>query len=165
MNLRLGVRLQSTACETSVVVIRAVASDDVAIRFAGHPMSFAGERFEPRARHHRAAGDPLLGKRYVGAEGSLELLWVSALRLQVCDSVVEMVADFAEYPLAFTPSEAQAASELVDTSISTTDGLAGARHHADTLEAVQRGVHRSLGRGPIFAPAPLVLLSPLVDLL
>ena len=73
MQLKPGTRLQSTTCDTQVVVVKA-PSDDVDLRCGGQPMVGVDEsvdRTEPAA--DKADGTQL-GKRYAVDDPALELL-------------------------------------------------------------------------------------------
>ena len=77
MQLRAGSRLRSAVDSTEVLVVRAPA-EDVDLRCGGHPMiAFDADApgGTPAAEH---AGGTLLGKRYVGPDGSFELLCTKA---------------------------------------------------------------------------------------
>ncbi len=74
MQLRPGLRLESTTCDTQVVVVKTPKdADDVDVRCGGEPMQevgAAGDRRPPAG-----SGDAtLLGKRYADDELGLELL-------------------------------------------------------------------------------------------
>ena len=77
MKVRAGTRLKSTVCSTEVMVVKA-PGDDVEITCGGAPMA------DPTS--DQSSGDPapdasdgtLLGKRYIDADGSLELLCTKA---------------------------------------------------------------------------------------
>jgi hypothetical protein len=74
MQLRPGTRLESSACDGQVIVVRAPAGVDVDLRCGGVPMrelGTAGSRVPITA-----VGDPgvLLGKRYADEELGLEVL-------------------------------------------------------------------------------------------
>ncbi len=77
MQLRPGARLQSVACTTSVIVIRAPA-DDLDIRCGGHPMLPAGTPFDPEEAVGDQGTGTLMGKRYGGDELGVELLCTKA---------------------------------------------------------------------------------------
>jgi hypothetical protein len=71
MNLKPGSRLQSQACDTQVIVVRAPATD-IDLQCGGHAMvavGSAGERVALSADHSKAT---LMGKRY--GNDTLELL-------------------------------------------------------------------------------------------
>lgn len=69
--MKAGTRLKSTVCDTEVVVIRCGGGS---IECGGAPMSEAGgDGAEPNADF---AGGSVMGKRYVDAAGTLELLCV-----------------------------------------------------------------------------------------
>jgi hypothetical protein len=73
MELKPGTRLESTTCDTQVVVVKAPAGD-VDLRCGGAPMvelGQAGERTEPAAAQ---AEGTLMGKRYAVEELGMELL-------------------------------------------------------------------------------------------
>ncbi|MFB4309655.1 hypothetical protein [Actinomadura sp. GTD37] len=71
MTLRPGDQLASTACSTRVIVVRAAAGDPPEIACGGAPMVPAEGPPPPPPE-----GDPTtqIGKRYVNAAGTLELL-------------------------------------------------------------------------------------------
>lgn len=74
MELKPGLRLESAACDTQVVVVKApAAGGDVDVRCGGHPLRElgAGGDLLPLAGEHDGT---LLGKRYEDAELGLELL-------------------------------------------------------------------------------------------
>jgi hypothetical protein len=69
--LKAGIRIQSAVCSTEVMVIQAPAGD-VDVRCGGAPMLALGQ---PKPGGAVAAGaGTQIGKRYVNAEGDLELL-------------------------------------------------------------------------------------------
>lgn len=73
MQLKSGLRLQSTACDTQIIVVRAPANADVDLRCGGHevvPVGGAGGN--PVAAEHSAG--TLMGKRYANDELGLEVL-------------------------------------------------------------------------------------------
>jgi hypothetical protein len=76
--LRPGVQLASTVCGTRVIVVRAPAGASPRIACGGRPMVDASAA-TPSEKPAPAAGDAgtLLGKRYVDAGGTLELLCTS----------------------------------------------------------------------------------------
>lgn len=75
--LKVGTQLKSAVCAAEVMVVAAPADQDVDVRCGGAPMVAqgvappAGVALDPAA-----AGGSALGKRYVSAEGTLELLCV-----------------------------------------------------------------------------------------
>ncbi|HEY9311016.1 hypothetical protein [Williamsia sp.] len=74
--LRPGDQLASTTCATRVVIVKAPSDGAAVVSCGGSPMV-------PAATAEKIAGDgaapaTLLGKRYVDAEGSIELLCTSA---------------------------------------------------------------------------------------
>jgi hypothetical protein len=79
MELKAGLRLRSTTCSTEVIVVRA-GDGDVDLRCCGAPM--VGFDVEPAeaAGAGESGSDTLLGKRYVDAGGTLELLCTKAGR-------------------------------------------------------------------------------------
>jgi len=79
MELKAGVRLRSTTCSTEVIVVRAGAGD-VDLRCGGEPMvSFdVAPPAGATAPSGGSGGGSLLGKRYVDAGGSLEVLCTKA---------------------------------------------------------------------------------------
>ena len=80
MELRAGLRLRSATCSTEVIVVRADGDDDVDLRCGGEPM--VGFEGSPATASTAPAGAPgggsLLGKRYVDADGTLEILCTKA---------------------------------------------------------------------------------------
>ena len=73
MQLKPGTRLQSTTCDTQVVVVKAPA-DDVDLRCGGQPMAAVDDPVERTAPADGRAEGTLLGKRYAHDEAGLELL-------------------------------------------------------------------------------------------
>ncbi|HEX7135371.1 MAG TPA: hypothetical protein VF228_22540 [Iamia sp.] len=74
MELRPGMRLESTTCDTQVVVVRAPAAGaDVDVRCGGAPLRELGSGGE-RVPLTGEDEPTLLGKRYEDAELGLELL-------------------------------------------------------------------------------------------
>jgi hypothetical protein len=73
MQLKAGTRLQSTTCDTQVVVVKA-PSDDVDLRCGGHPMVPVDEAAERVPAAADRTGGTLLGKRYAVDDLGLELL-------------------------------------------------------------------------------------------
>lgn len=91
MNLKPGTRLQSTTCDTQVIVVKATDAD-VDLRCGGGPMVGVGDEVErtmPSAAH--SAGS-LLGKRYVADDFGLEVLCskAGAGSLSVGDDALQM---------------------------------------------------------------------------
>lgn len=75
-----GTRLRSAVCETEVVVVRAPA-DDVDLRCGGRPMVAIGTGTDPADAAEAVPGfdgGSLIGKRYVGLSGELEVLCTKA---------------------------------------------------------------------------------------
>jgi hypothetical protein len=76
--LKAGTRLKSTVCSTEVIVVKAPAGD-VAVTCGGAAMVLTtdevAEKGTPAAD---AAGGTALGKRYVNADESLEILCTKA---------------------------------------------------------------------------------------
>ena len=70
--MKAGTRLKSSACDTEVVVIRA---GDGALACGGASMSEAGAT-DKAALADDFAGGTIMGKRYVDADGAVELLCV-----------------------------------------------------------------------------------------
>jgi hypothetical protein len=73
MQLKPGTRLQSTTCDTQVVVVKAPA-DDLDLRCGGQPMAAVDEQVERTAPADGRAEGTLLGKRYALDGAGLELL-------------------------------------------------------------------------------------------
>jgi len=69
-----GQRLKSMACATEVMVVKAPA-DAVLLQCGGHPMASDAEPNSAELAADFSAGT-LMGKRYVNADGSLELLCI-----------------------------------------------------------------------------------------
>jgi hypothetical protein len=78
LELKPGLRLESTTCDAQVVVVKAPKDvPDVDVRCGGEPMAPLGTGGDRRPI--TAAGDPtLLGKRYEDADLGLELLCTQA---------------------------------------------------------------------------------------
>jgi len=76
MQLKPGVRLQSTTCETQVIVVR--GSGDVELRCGGHAMVPAGTAAVAATLDETQATGTLLGKRYASDELGLEVLCTKA---------------------------------------------------------------------------------------
>jgi hypothetical protein len=76
--LKAGSRLKSVVCTTEVIVVKAPAGD-VAVTCGGAPMAAASETIE-RTETPAAGKDTgtALGKRYVNADESLEILVTKA---------------------------------------------------------------------------------------
>ncbi|GAB2960901.1 hypothetical protein GCM10023080_021340 [Streptomyces pseudoechinosporeus] len=84
--LRPGDQLASTVCTTRVVVVRAPADRQPTITCGGDPMVPAATA--PPAPATDTEPVTLLGKRYVDADGTLELLCTSAGAGELaCDGV------------------------------------------------------------------------------
>ena len=78
MNLKMGARYFSQACDTEVIVVKA-PTGDVLLSCAGQPMLDGAARQTATARLEPVAewlGGSALGKRYADAAGSIELLVV-----------------------------------------------------------------------------------------
>jgi hypothetical protein len=73
MQLKPGTRLQSTTCETQVVVVKA-PSGDVDVRCGGEPMVPMGEDAPKAELAPDQAEGTVLGKRYASDETGIELL-------------------------------------------------------------------------------------------
>lgn len=75
--LKVGTRLKSAVCAAEVMVVAAPADQEVDVRCGGSPMVAQGETPPAGvALDPAAAAGTALGKRYVNAEGTLELLCV-----------------------------------------------------------------------------------------
>ncbi len=75
--MKAGSKLESTACDTQVMVIRNT-QEDATIECGGAAMiaaPAAGVKSEPTAEH---ANGTLMGKRYVDEDGTIELLCIKA---------------------------------------------------------------------------------------
>ena len=73
MQLRAGLRLQSTTCDTQVIVVRA-PGDDLDLRCGGGPMVPMGEEAARRELAPAFAEGTAMGKRYGSDELGLEIL-------------------------------------------------------------------------------------------
>ena len=73
MQLKAGTRLQSTTCDTQVVVVKAPGGD-LDLRCGGQPMVPVDESPERVAVDPDKAGGTQLGKRYASDAAGLELL-------------------------------------------------------------------------------------------
>jgi hypothetical protein len=71
--LKAGARLRSAVCDTQVMVI-AVPAGDVALQCGGAPMLEANADAPRGAIHPEHKNGTQIGKRYVNADGTLELL-------------------------------------------------------------------------------------------
>lgn len=78
MEIKAGGRWRSLACETEVVVTKAMA-DGPGLYCGGHPMAAADEPVgESYPLDPERSGGSVLGKRYTDASGTLEVLCVKA---------------------------------------------------------------------------------------
>jgi hypothetical protein len=76
--LKAGTRLKSTVCATEVIVVKA-PSGDITVTCGGAPMALASETVEAKGTPSAdAAEGTALGKRYVSADESLEILCTKA---------------------------------------------------------------------------------------
>jgi hypothetical protein len=76
--LKAGTRLKSTVCNTEVIVVKA-PTGDVPVTCGGSPMVLANEDVaEKGTPAAEAAAGSALGKRYVNADESLEILCTKA---------------------------------------------------------------------------------------
>jgi hypothetical protein len=76
MQLKAGSRLQSTACDTQVIVVRA-PKDDVDLRCGGHPLAAAAPSERATLDPNHSSGSAM-GKRYADEGLGLELLITKA---------------------------------------------------------------------------------------
>lgn len=76
MQLKAGSRLQSTACDTQVIVVRA-PQGEVDLRCGGHPLAAAAPA-EKAALDPNHSGGSAMGKRYADEGLGLELLITKA---------------------------------------------------------------------------------------
>jgi hypothetical protein len=76
MQLKPGVRLQSTTDTTQVIVVR--GTGDVDIRCGGHPMVPAGETAEKQPLDPNHSAGTLMGKRFADEEVGIEVLCTAA---------------------------------------------------------------------------------------
>jgi len=84
--MRPGDQLASTVCSTRVIVVRAEVGSSVTVSCGGKPMVPAG--LTPNRPDHAAEPGSLIGKRYVDANGTLELLCTSSgAGALTCDGV------------------------------------------------------------------------------
>jgi hypothetical protein len=75
--LKAGARLKSTVCTTEVIVVKTPAGN-VDVRCGGVPMVGATETVERGTPKPEAATGTALGKRYVNADETLEILCTKA---------------------------------------------------------------------------------------
>jgi len=74
MKLKVGSRVKSSVCTTEVMVIQA-PDEDLDVRCGGAPLIAIGEQAPAGGSvAANASGGTQIGKRYVNAEGKLELL-------------------------------------------------------------------------------------------
>jgi hypothetical protein len=73
--LRVGDQLASTVCTTRVVVVRAPSDASPVVACGGNPMIPADSA--PRTEPDQREATTLLGKRYVNADETVEVLCVS----------------------------------------------------------------------------------------
>lgn len=74
MQLKAGMRLQSAACDTQLVVVKAPANTDLDLRCGGHPMVAVGQAVERQELSPEAKEGTQMGKRYATEDGVLEVL-------------------------------------------------------------------------------------------
>ena len=72
MQLKAGSRLQSTACDTQVIVVRA-PQGEVDLRCGGHPLAAAAPAAKAALDPNHSGGSAM-GKRYADEESGLEVL-------------------------------------------------------------------------------------------
>jgi hypothetical protein len=91
MELRAGSRLKSTTCDTEVIAVKAPGGE-VDIRCGGAPMADANATFDKGSPASGFDGGTQMGKRYVNADESLELLCTKpgAGGLSVGDTPMEL---------------------------------------------------------------------------
>jgi hypothetical protein len=77
MQLRAGLRLKSTACDTEVVVVRA-PEGDADVRCGGEPMVALDEDAPKSSVQAGFDEGTLLGKRYANEDDGIELLATKA---------------------------------------------------------------------------------------
>ena len=78
LTLKAGARVFGAACTTEAVVVKAPA-EPVDLRIGGHPALLAAADRTPGLEVLTAAeSKPAMGKRYVDADGSLEVLCTKA---------------------------------------------------------------------------------------
>ncbi len=75
--LKAGARLKSAVCTTEVIVVKTPAGN-VDVRCGGVPMVGATETVERGTPKPEAASGTALGKRYVNADETLEILCTKA---------------------------------------------------------------------------------------
>ena len=76
MQLKTGVRLKSAVCDAEVMVV-AAPDEEIVLTCGGAPMSDAGDEAKGDVDPAHAEGVQI-GKRYVDAEGILEVLCIKA---------------------------------------------------------------------------------------
>ena len=92
ITLKPGTRLFGAACETQLIVVRATA-DPIDLRIGGHPvLTSAADRTGGLSLVAGHDAPTLMGKRYVDASGSVELLCTKpgAGSIAVGDSLCEL---------------------------------------------------------------------------
>lgn len=77
MQLKAGSRLQSAACDTQVIVVRA-PKDDVDLRCGGHPLVAQGATADRAPLDPNHSSGSAMGKRYADEGLGLELLITKA---------------------------------------------------------------------------------------
>ncbi|MFD6060192.1 hypothetical protein [Rhodococcus wratislaviensis] len=76
--LKLGMRLHSQVCSTEIIVIRASDTDAI-VQCGGHPMSEIGvAKVDGRKLNEAFSAGTTLGKRYVDADNTIEVLVTKA---------------------------------------------------------------------------------------
>lgn len=73
--MKAGIRLHSTVCDTSVVVVR--PAEGVVVECGGHPMSESADVAKTEANLDDSTGT-VMGKRYEDPESGVEVLCVKA---------------------------------------------------------------------------------------
>ncbi|MGE0881220.1 MAG: hypothetical protein AB7L13_23355 [Acidimicrobiia bacterium] len=74
MQLKAGMRLQSVACDTQLVVVKAPAGADVDLRVGGHPVVTVGATYDKQELAADAKEGTAMGKRYADEAGTIEVL-------------------------------------------------------------------------------------------
>jgi hypothetical protein len=97
LRIRPGDQLASTVCTTKVVVIRVPAQDQPSIECGGSPMVTGAPGGKPSPSGPDAT--TLIGKRYVDAAGTVELLCTSSgVGALTCDGVAMSIKSAKPLP-------------------------------------------------------------------
>lgn len=78
MQLKPGTRLKSCVCTTEVIVVRAAEGENVDLRCGAHPMLHIDQPESGQTLDTAHSDGTLLGKRYLSADESVEVLCTKA---------------------------------------------------------------------------------------